>query len=50
MYYKIHNNSHTTEDIRNVIYVDQVVQLSYWQFLIYVYIIRDLFQYRREHT
>jgi len=26
---KIHNNSHTTEDVRNVIYVDQVVQLSY---------------------
>jgi len=30
--HKIHNKSHTTEDVRNVIYVDQVVKLSYWQF------------------
>ena len=41
--HKIHYKSHTTEDVRDVIYVDQVIQLSYWQFSIDIYIIRNLF-------
>jgi len=28
--HKIHNNNHTTADVHTVIYVDPVVQLSYW--------------------